>query len=979
MQRNDKPDLLDPLTERELDILRLIAEGLSNGEIAEKLILSLGTVKWYNTQIFDKLGVKNRTQAIARIREWKLLDLDAGNPAPAAHVSPTRATFHNLPGQALPLIGREDALADIFKLLTTGDRRLLTLVGPGGIGKTHMAVEAAARMLASFPDGVYFVPLAPLCSPDDILLTVSNALGFQLHDGKDPLPQVLARLRDRHLLLVMDNFDDLMDGTALVAAMLNAAPRLRILVTSRERLNLQEETTFRVGGIKLPEGTNGANAMDNDAVRLFVGRAQQAQPDFTPDAADLAAIARICRLVEGMPLGIVLAAAWMELLSPAEIADEITRSLDFLQTEMRNMPERHRSIRGVFESAWKRMSDNERNVFARLATFRGGFTREAAQQVAGATLPTLMALVNKSLLRRDMDGRYSIHELLRQYAAEQLVQSGEWDSAFAAHSQYFLEHLGEQRSNLESLDEVEADIDNLRVAWSWAIDQRNYGLIDRTLDNLHQFCIRRSRYWDALKLFNSALELAEHHPDNIEPRIVLRLREYRGKMRALLGMEEFEGALADLTYVRDAAHALGDFAWERDLLVHIGQLFRKTERHDEAVRHLSEFIRFARKNRNMRALADALYHLGTVYWDEGDNTNRGAYYQEAIAICDELGLRDIVAVQAHHGMGESLLMSGQPDQAIAHFQKSLELARLVGDQSYEAENLQMIGWGLLGIVGTGDYPGALDKQRQAVEISLDYHLHWHTMCSLIGYGLAQCGTGDYAQGLASIHKALKMAESVGLARFRSMALDALGQQFQDLNLLEQAEALHTQGIQAMLRAESTFWLPRLQANHAIDRVRQGDLNVEDELISALDIATSRGQEFHAVRCLEGLAELYVARGEPEQAIQYADQLGALAGERHMRAMQTQALRWRGEALMLLGQLDAAHAVLEQAVQLADQVGHVRLIWDVRAALGRCARLCGDEAGAAQHEAIVQQIIDRIAVNLPSDDLRLSLPDISPAR
>jgi predicted ATPase len=888
-----------------------------------------------------------------------------------------RTTVHNLPSQALPLIGRDEALADICKLLTSADHRLLTLVGPGGIGKTHMAVEVASRMLHVFPDGAYFAPLAPLCSPDDILLTVSNTLGFQLLEGKDPLPQVLARLHDRHLLLVMDNFDDLLDGVALVSSMLNAAPKLRILVTSRERLNLQEETTFRVGGIKVP--TNAVTALDNDAVRLFVGRAQQARPDYSPTAADFAAIARICQLVEGMPLAIVLAAAWMELLTPAEIADEITHSLDFLQTEMRNMPERHRSIRGIFEAAWKRMSEPERKVFAWLSTFRGGFTREGVQQVTGASLPTLMALVNKSLLRRDMDGRYSIHELLRQYATEQLEQSGEWDVAFAAHSQYFLEHLGEQKSTPDNLDAVEADIDNLRLAWNWAIDQRNYDLIDRALDNLHQFCIRRSRYWDALKFFNSALELAEQNPDQIDPRISLRLREYRGKMRILLGMEEFDGALADLTYVRDAAHELGDFAWERELLVHIGQLFRKTERHDEAVRHLNEVIRFARKSRNMRTLADALYHLGTVYWDEGDNSNRGAYYQEAIAICEELGLRDIVAVQAHHGMGESLLMSGQPRQAIEQFSKSLELARLVGDQSYEAENLQMIGWGLLGIVGTGDYSSALDHQQQAVDISLDSHLHWHTMCSLIGYGLAQGGTGDYARGMVSIQKAMKMAESVGLARFRSMALDALGQHFQDLNLLDQAEALHRQGIELMLRAESTFWLPRLQANYAIDRIRKGDLSVGDDLLTALDIATSRGQEFHAVRALEGLAELHVARDEPEKALHYADQLAALADERHMREMKTQALRWRGEALMLLGQIDESHAALEEAGRLADQVGHLRVIWEVRAAMAKLARLRGDEMGAVAHEAVVQHIISRISANLPGDDLRLGLPDLSPAR
>jgi tetratricopeptide (TPR) repeat protein len=228
--------------------------------------------------------------------------------------------------------------------------------------------------------------------------------------------------------------------------------------------------------------------------------------------------------------------------------------------------------------------------------------------------------------------------------------------------------------------------------------------------------------------------------------------------------------------------------------------------------------------------------------------------------------------------------------------------------------------------------------------------------------------------MMSIQKALKMAESVGLARFRSMALDALGQHFQDLNLLEQAEALHKQGVQAMFRAESTFWLSRLQANYAIDRIRQGDLSVGETLLAALNIALERGQEFHAVRCLEGLAELHIARGEAQEALRYADQLGALADERHMREMKTQSLRWRGEALMLLGQLDDARATLEQAAQLADQVGNVRVKWDIQAALAKCARLLGDESSAAQHEAAVQEIIAKIAANLPGDDLRLGLPD-----
>jgi len=968
MDWHSDQEMLDPLTEREWDILRLIAAGLSNGEIAAQLILSLGTVKWYNTQIFDKLGVKNRTQAIARLRQMGRLD-----------ASPAAAPAHHLPAQPMPLIGRETELGSILKLLTVDGCRLLTLVGPGGMGKTHIAVEAAARLVDHFPDGVYFVPLAPLTYAEDILPTLANALAYPFAEGKDPLRQFISHIQARRILLLLDNFDNLLDGADLVSELLGGAPATKMIVTSRERLNLQQETVFRLGGIQPPDTATGVDALENDAVRLFVGRARQARPDFSPDGRDLAAIARICRLVEGMPLGIVLAAAWMEMLSPEEIAAEIARSLDFLQTEMRNMPERHRSIRGVFESAWNRLTEQERGVFAQLAVFRGGFTREAAQGVAGATLPTLMALVNKSLLRRDPDGRFSIHELLRQYASEQLERSGGADAASAAHSQHYLYDLGGRVDQAGGLDEVEADIDNLRIAWSWAVGQHDYAAIDAALDNLHHFCIRRSRYWDALKFFNQALDLAEPSPDDINPRTILRLRECRGKVRILLGMEEFAGAVADLTHVREAAHHMGDHAWERQLLIYLGQIYRKTERHDEAVRHLNEVIHFARANHNPRAVADALYHLGTVYWDEGDNTNRGAYDQEAIEICEALGLRDIVAVQAHHGMGESLVMSGQPGLAIQRFNESLELARQVGDHSFESENLQMIGWALLGSIGIGDYRQALDFHTRALAISQDDHLHWHTMCAFIGMGLAQGCLGDYEQGLINAQRADKMAESVGLTRFRSMALDTLGQHFQDLNLLDKAESLHTQGMNVMLKAESTFWLSRLQANRAIDRLRQGDLSVGDSLIEALDIALSRGQEFHATRCLEGLAELHIALGEPEAAMRSADQLLALADERDMGEMRAAAHRWRGMARLLLGDYNAADSELQIALRLAEAVGRLRLVWDIHDALARGCRMLGDDARAAEHEAAVQAIVNQIAANLKSDDLRLGLPDFTPER
>lgn len=972
MKPSDASPLLDSLTEREAEILRLIADGYSNSEIAEKLFLTLGTVKWYNTQIFDKLGVKSRSQAVARAREWNLL---ANGEAPASQPAPpaTTANQPHLPTFPIPFVGREAELRQILNLLDNSDCSLLTLVGPGGMGKTRLAVESAKRLSPRFADGVVFVSLAPLSSPDDIAATIAATVNISITEGQDKHLQLLDYFRTGNRLLVMDNFDTLLNGAGLVSDLLSAAPGLKVLVTSRERLNLQEEIVFRVEGLELPN--TSTSALDNSAVRLFLGRARSANPQFEPNDNDLNHIVRICRMVEGMPLAILLAAAWIEMLTPEEIAQEIARSLDFLQTDMRNIPARHRSIRGVFESAWKLLSPDEQTAFARLSVFRGGFTREAAEYVTGAGLRTMMGLMNKSLLHRDADGRYEIHQLLRQYAEERLHQQDAAGATYQAHSRYYLDLLSQYEDSLktnttsQALEQLEGDMENIRAAWNCAVEKRQFEMIDKTLNSLYLFCNRAGRLEDGLKCFDQAIQAAEQINNDIDPRTSLRLRAYRGRARMWMGISHFDGAASDLFYARAGAHQLGDFAWERDLLVSLGQLYRKTERHNDAIRHLTQVLDYARANNDQRGMADILYHLGTVVWDEGDNVQARAYHEEAAVICQRLQLKDIVGVQAFHGLGESLLLSGHPTTAIDNFRASLELARQIGDVAYESENLQMMGWTSIGGLGTGDYAAALEYFSRSLAISQDAHLDWHTMCTLMGLGLVQGAMGDYQQGLVNIHQGHRMAESVGLARFRSLALDALGQHYQDLNLLAQAEAAHAQGVHLMRHTESTFWLSRLQANCAIDRMRQGDLSVEYDLREALDIALQRNQEFHATRCLEGLAELGVRRKHPETTLRYADELLALAEPRQMREMIAQGYRWRGQAWLLAEDAARAEHDLKRALEIGEAIGRVRLLWDIHIALAACYRMLGDEPSTAQHDTAARDIQHRIEANLTDEALR----------
>lgn len=349
-------------------------------------------------------------------------------PAPPPPIS-------SLPALFTPLVGREVELAALARLLRNPQCRLLTLIGQVGIGKTRLAIEVASTQGELFPDGVYFVPLVSLPSPEFIVPTIADALGFTLSASIDPKLQLLNHLREKCLLLVLDGLEHLLEGAGLLAELLQQAPALKLLVTSCERLSLQAEWLFVLQGLPVPPFDQVQQAEEYGAVKLFVRSAGQAQVGFKLSAEERPWVVRICQLVEGMPLAIELAAVWVRLLSCREIAQEIERTLDFLSASARDLPERHRSMRAAFDHSWHLLSIEEQQALAKLSIFRGCFQREAAAEVAGVSLPLLTALVDKSLLRCNQcheTGRYSLHELIRQYAADKLHENFEEDAASVA-------------------------------------------------------------------------------------------------------------------------------------------------------------------------------------------------------------------------------------------------------------------------------------------------------------------------------------------------------------------------------------------------------------------------------------------------------------------------------------------------------------------------------------------------------------------
>ncbi len=430
----------------------------------------------------------------------------------------------NLPARSTPFVGRKQEIRTLVCRMNDTGVRLLNLTGPGGIGKTRLALEAAANLEALFPQGVFFLSLVDLFSVEDTVSALMGIFGLMAGDRNGPLSRLLEFIRQRRLLLVLDNLEHLPESGVLISKMLSRSPGLKILATSRTRLMLTGEHLFPLSGLSRPaapsSNTAAAAKIDDyyDAPELFLSTARMVRPDMELNAADIRGILRICELTRGMPLALILAAGWMEILPPEKIADGIRKSLDFLQTEIRDLPPSHRSMRAVFDSSWNLLSEKEKEFFMTLSVFMDRFTMDAAAEVTGTPGETANALgaslARKSMLKSDPEtGRFEIHPLLRRYLMEKSAAGGAGERLRNAHGKYYLNRMVEDGDGLigEGMltcrRRMDADFANIRKAWSWAVEKRDVGELTRAASALYVYFDMHTRYHEGEALFRPAMEL----------------------------------------------------------------------------------------------------------------------------------------------------------------------------------------------------------------------------------------------------------------------------------------------------------------------------------------------------------------------------------------------------------------------------------------------------------------------------------------
>jgi serine/threonine protein kinase/predicted ATPase/Tfp pilus assembly protein PilF len=642
----------------------------------------------------------------------------------------TSGTRHNLPSRSTSFIGREAEIEKLMGLINDGQTRLITIQGTGGIGKTRLAIELGDRSLAAYQNRVFFVDLAPLREGQFIVPTIAEALRYKFQqDGRSQSQQIKDYLHSKKTLLLFDNFEHLQDNAGIVAELIAAAPMLKVLVTSRQRLNLSGEAVVMLEGMDFPKELEHEEVLNTSPVKLFLQSARRVTPDYELHENDVPELARICKLVQGLPLGILLAASWVGMLSLKEIADEIAEDADFLSTDMGDVVERHRSMRAVFDYSWWLLEPEEQNTFMKLAVFRAGFTREAATEVVGANLRMMMALMNKSLLRRNPDdGRYSIHDLLRQYAKEKLEESQHKEEIRHAHMRYYAQLGFEQGqefyggAQLRALELLDAELPNLRAAWMYAVNVQDH-------ESLGKYTIMWP-YFDVHGLWEDVINACELTLRSLPNRKI----ELAGDIATMAGISSYRmGSIALATdYTNEALRIYNELDVAHKLLqprMNQALIWCNTGEVERGLSQLRDIVEQAQRY--------------------------GHHWQEAMAYLN---------------LGYYTMVINRLDEAESYLRQSLEISRRLSDLLSSGVTLHNLGDIAY---RRGDIAQAKDLLNESLSIGMMFDSVVVIYANLIYLAKAMIEAGDYNAANDYLHRAAGLAEETSYRRIDHLGLTAL--------------------------------------------------------------------------------------------------------------------------------------------------------------------------------------------------------------
>jgi predicted ATPase/DNA-binding SARP family transcriptional activator len=653
---------------------------------------------------------------------------------------------NNLPLQPTPFLGRKEELEALAERLTDPTCRLLTILGPGGVGKTRLAIQAASEAEALFLNGVHFVPLSSVTSAESMLPAIARALGLHFHRMRSPWSQIIDYCREKEMLLLLDGFEHLLgpnpgkgktkekSAVDLVVEILQQAPRVKVLVTSRQRLNLRWEWVFDLKGLPYPTSEAGdpEAALQNSqwsSIRLFLQSARRTCWRFDP-RNEAEWVVRICQVVEGMPLGIELAAAWVGTRSCASIARGIKENLDFLSCSMKDVPLRQRSLRATFDYSWNLLSATEQRVLQRLSVFQGGFDREAALRVTGASQSLLSSLVNKSMLQRQESGRYRMHEVIRRYAEEKLRSANEEKEVRQRHMRYFVvmaeraKQALNKRDQDAQMDQLEREYGNLRRALEWALNgEESAGVGLRLASALWRFWEVRGYLTEGSSWLQKAIDRAGASPASLHARAhaflgLGRLQWCQGKYElSRKSFEESEALFQGLEDKRGVSRSLSN----------LGLVAWRQSEYEKALSFYERSLALGREAGDKPGVAVTLANMALLAWFRGEFQKAERLYSESLSLFHELGDKQNIALSLNN-LGALVQEMGDYERSRDLLTESLALFRKLGAKqgiAWALGNLANTAW------NTGDYRKAQELWEESLALAQELGDRYAAAVSLI--------------------------------------------------------------------------------------------------------------------------------------------------------------------------------------------------------------------------------------------------------